>query len=99
MDREVEKVKNKMEFMKVQVNLQNTNTYRFESFCDVKNGYKIQGRYRSYICFSTQSVIITKFWSPASAASAGMNITSSTKETTSIDPTTGAKVTEKCNCQ
>ena len=33
---------------------------------------------------------------PASAASAGMNITSSTKETSSIDPTTGAKVTEKC---
>ena len=41
---------------------------------------------------------------PASAASAGMNIipttsmntTSSTKETSSVDPTTGAKVTEKC---
>lgn len=51
---------------------------------------------------------ITKFTSipgaPASAASAGMNIipatsmntTSSTKETSSVDPTTGAKVTEKC---
>ena len=33
---------------------------------------------------------------PASVASAGMNITSSTKETSSVDPNTGAKVTEKC---
>jgi len=33
---------------------------------------------------------------PASAASSGMDITTSTTENTSIDPTTGAKVTEKC---
>ena len=43
---------------------------------------------------------ITKFTSipgaPASSSSAGMNITSSTKESSSIDPKTGAKVTEKC---
>ena len=33
---------------------------------------------------------------PASAASSGMNITTSTSQNSHIDPTTGAKVTEKC---
>ena len=33
---------------------------------------------------------------PVSAASAGMDITTSTTESSRVDPTTGAKVTEKC---
>ena len=46
--------------------------------------------------WTSAQLLPSKYGAPASAVNAGMNITSSTKETSSIDPTTGAKVTEKC---
>ena len=47
----------------------------------------------NYDWISAQKLAIT---APASAASSGMDITTSTSESSRVDPTTGAKVTEKC---